>query len=254
MTTKVYQKKVVLITGATRGIGYAITTKFAQAGCQLALVYNSNKQAADEISMKLKTQGVDVLMLQADLSNLKSCEEVIKRTVACFGRLDTLINNAGITFDGAFAMMSSKDYQRLVMCNLAAPIYLTIAAAPLLIASSEANCGGEVVMMASMAGVTGKEGQVPYSATKGGLMGATRLLARNFGSRGVRVNAIAPGFIHTEMVELLEPKMYKHVLEASAIPRMGTASEVADAAWYLGTSNSSYLNGTTLRIDGGFLR
>lgn len=252
--TKDTYKKIALITGATRGIGRAIATKFADENCRLVLVYRSNQAAADETQKALEAQGAEVLMLQADLSDPAATARVLGATVDRFGGLDVLVNNAGGAYDGAFAAMKPQEYSDLVSCNLVAPVSLTIAAAPLLIASAKAGRGGEVVMMASMAGVTGKEGQVPYSTTKGGLMGATRLLARELGTQGVRVNALAPGFIRTEMVEILEPKMYEHVLAASASPRMGEPSEVADAAWYLGSANSSYLNGVVQRIDGGFLR
>ncbi len=246
--------KIALITGATRGIGRAIARRYAAEGCRMVLVYRSNETTANDTRDEIAAMGVEVLLLRADLSDPAACTKVINECAAHFGGLDVLVNNAGGAYDGAFATMNPNDYENLVAGNLAAPLLLTLAAAPLLIASAKAGRGGEVVMMASMAGVTGKEGQVPYSTTKGGLMGATRLLARELGSHGVRVNALAPGFIRTEMVEILAPKMYEHVLAASALPRIGEPSEVADAAWYLGSSNSSYLNGMIQRIDGGFLR
>ena len=252
MTRGTY-RKVALVTGATRGIGRAIARRFAAEGCRLVLVYRSNQAAADETRAELE-QVTDVMMLQADLADGAACARVIAATKERFGGLDVLVNNAGGAYDGAFAAMRPAEYDPLVACNLVAPVLLTMAAAPLLIASARAGLGGEVVMMASMAGVTGKEGQVPYSTTKGGLMGATRLLARELGPQGVRVNALAPGFIRTEMVEILEPKMYEHVLAASASPRMGEPEEVASAAWFLGSDASSYLNGVIQRIDGGFLR
>ena len=198
MTDQAY-KKIALITGATRGIGRAIAAKYAEQGCRLALVYRSNQAAADETRDALEGQGAEVLMLQADLTDPEAIKRILGATVDCFGGLDILVNNAGGAYDGAFAAMKSEEYSDLVSCNLVAPIGLTIAAAPLLIASAQAGRGGAVVMMSSLAGVTGKEGQVPYSTTKGGLIGATRLLARELGPQGVRVNALAPGFIRTEI-------------------------------------------------------
>ena len=245
---------IVLITGATRGIGRAIAERFARGGCRLALVYRSGEAAARETADALAGIGAEAEMIRADLGEPEACRAVVDRTVARYGGLDILINNAGGAHDGAFAAMPPGDYASLVRGNLAAPVALALRATPHLAASARMGRGAAVVMMASMAGVTGKEGQVPYAATKGGLIGATRLLARHLGRLGVRVNALAPGFIRTRMVEALEPKMYAHVLEASASPRMGEPAEVAAAAWFLAGGASSYCNGTVQRVDGGFLR
>ena len=245
---------IVLITGATRGIGRAITQRFARAGCRLALVYRADESAAREVRDLLAEARVEAEMIRADLGDLRACRTVIARVVARYGGLDVLINNAGGTHDGAFAAMPPASYAGLVRGNLSAPVALALHAAPWLIDSARAGRGGTVVMMASMAGVAGKEGQVPYAATKGGLIGAARLVARHLGPCGVRANALAPGFIRTGMVEALDPAMYEHVLGASASPRMGDPDEVAEAVWFLASGASSYCNGTVQRVDGGFLR
>ena len=245
---------IVLITGATRGIGRAITRRFARAGCRLALVYRADESAAREVRDELADARVEAEMIRADLGDLRECRTVIARVVARYGGLDVLINNAGGTHDGAFAAMPPASYAGLVRGNLSAPIALALHAAPWLVSSAQAGRGGAVVMMASMAAVVGKEGQVPYAATKGGLIGAARLVARHFGRRGVRANALAPGFIRTGMVDALDPAMYEHVLDASASPRMGDPAEVAEAVWFLASGASSYCNGTVHRVDGGFLR
>ena len=245
---------IVLITGATRGIGRAITRRFARAGCRLALVYRTDETAAREVRGLLADAGVEADLIRADLGDLGACRTVIDRVVTRYGGLDVLVNNAGGTYDGAFAAMPPESYVGLVRGNLSAPVALALYAAPHLVGSAQAGRNGAVVMMASMAGVTGKEGQVPYATTKGGLIGATRLLARHLGRRGVRANAIAPGFIRTGMVDALDPDMYEHVLAASASPRMGDPDEVAEAVWFLASGVSSYCNGTVQRVDGGFLR
>ena len=245
---------VALITGAARGIGRAIAERFAREGCRLALVYRADSPESRALLAQLRRSGVEAEAIRAELGEAPGCRRVIERVVARYGRLDLLINNAGGTRDGAFATMPPEDCAALVRVNLCAPVALVLFAAPHLVASARAGRGGAVVMMASMAGVTGKEGQVPYAATKGGLIGATRLLARRFGGSGVRVNALAPGFVRTGMVEGLAPKSYDHVLEASALPRMGEPAEVAHAAWFLASGAASYLNGAVLRVDGGFLR
>ncbi len=246
--------KVVLITGATRGIGRAIAERFLKEGCRLVLVYRSNKMEAAETEKILKKLDADALILQSDLTDSVACRYVVDRTVNHFGQLDILVNNAGTTYDGAFVVMRSEEYELLIRGNICAPILLSLYAAPHLITSAKAGYNSTIVMMSSMAGVTGKEGQVPYSTTKGALIGATRLLARHFGHLGVRVNALAPGFICTDMVKGLDSKMYNHVLKASASPRMGEPHEVASAAWFLASNASSYINGQVHRIDGGFMR
>ena len=245
---------IVLITGATRGIGRAITQRFARAGCRLALVYRADESAAREVRNALADARIEAEMIRADLGDLRECRTVIARVVARYGGLDVLINNAGGTCDGAFAAMPPASYAAVVRGNLSAPVALVLHAAPWLVSSAQAGRGGAVVMMASMAGLAGKEGQVPYAATKGGLIGAARLMARHFGRSGVRANALAPGFIRTGMVDALDPAMYEHVLDASASPRMGDPAEVAEAVWFLASGASSYCNGTVHRVDGGFLR
>ena len=245
---------IVLITGATRGIGRAITRRFAREGCRLALVYRADEAAAREVRDLLADEQVEAEMIRADLGDLRVCRTVVDRVVDRYGGLDILINNAGGTCDGAFAAMPPERYAGVVRGNLSAPVALALHAAPHLVESARAGRGGVVVMMASLAGVTGKEGQVPYATTKGGLIGATRLLARHFGHCGVRANALAPGFIRTGMVDVLDPEMYEHILGASASPRMGDPAEVAEAVWYLASGASSYCNGTVQRVDGGFLR
>ena len=254
MSRSVGEAKVALITGAARGIGGAIAERFAREGCRLALVYRSDSQPSRALLEGLGRAGVEAEAIRADLGEARSCRSVVERVVGRYGSLDLLVNNAGGTRDGAFATMPPEDYAALVRVNLCAPVALALLAAPHLAASARAGRGAAVVMMASMAGVTGKEGQVPYATTKGALIGATRLLARRFGGSGVRVNALAPGFVRTAMVEGLDPKSYAHVLEASALPRMGEPAEVADAAWFLASGAASYLNGAVLRVDGGFLR
>ena len=245
---------IVLITGATRGIGRAITQRFAREGCRLALVYRADEAAAREVRDRLAAARVEAEMIRADLGDPRACGTVVERVVERYGGLDVLINNAGGTREGAFVAMSPARYADLVRGNLSAPVALALHAAPHLVGSARAGRGGTVVMMASIAGVVGKEGEIPYATTKGGLIGATRLLARNFGRFGVRTNALAPGFIRTAMVDALDPHMYEHVLDASASPRMGDPAEVAEAVWFLASGASSYCNGTVQRLDGGFLR
>lgn len=243
-----------MITGGTRGIGRAIARSFAEDGFDLVLVYRTYSHAEEEMRQFLADTEARLHFVQADLGEGSAAQKVIEETIFFGGAIDVLVNNAGGTVDGAFAMMLPQDYAHIVACNLIAPLRLTMLAAPYLIASAAGGRAGAVIMMASMAGITGKEGQVPYATTKSGLIGATRLLARRLGPYGVRVNAVAPGFINTEMVRRLEPSQYEHVLAASATKRMGEPEEVASVVHFLASQGSSYMNGAVLRVDGGFLR
>ena len=249
-----YSRPVVLITGATRGIGLAIAECFAAAGYALALTWRSDEPGALAVADKLREKEVDVLLIHADLQQSEAPAQVVEQTIAHYQRVDVLINNAGFAYDGAFAMMSPEKYQSVLQTNLLAPLRLSLFCIPHLLHTIAHQRDASIVMMSSISGLAGKEGQAPYATSKGGMIGLTRLLARRFGSQGLRVNALAPGFIRTAMVEKLQSKMYQPALAASATPRMGNVEEVAAATFFLATSGSSYCNGTVLRLDGGFLK
>lgn len=241
--------KVSLITGGTRGIGRAIALELVKQGVRVAVSYRKNRAAAEEALAEFFTSGGDVVALQSNLADPAEAESLVAGVIARFGRLDILINNAGITADGAFATMAAGDIEKVINTNLAGTIHLSLLAAPHLIAGR-----GSILMVSSLASVGGKEGQVPYSASKGGLNALTRLLARRLGARGVRVNAVAPGFISTDMVKGLPESSYRHILRGTALGRIGEPEEVAGAAAFLVGAASSYISGMVLRIDGGFHR
>jgi 3-oxoacyl-[acyl-carrier protein] reductase len=241
--------RVCLVTGGTRGIGRAIALRLARDGANVVATYHSGSDAADETAELLKATGAVFRVVRSDLSNPKDIADLIRFVEDNFGRLDCLINNAGRTFDGAFAALDLDDGLSVLDTNLLGTMHLCLAAAPLLI-----RARGTIVNVSSLAGIVGKEGQVLYATTKGGINGLTRMLARSLGPHGIRVNSVAPGFIKTEMIASLPESMFVHVLASTATKSVGEPEDVANAAWFLAGSQSTYVNGEILRIDGGFHR
>lgn len=244
-------RKTVLVTGGTRGIGRAIVTRLVADGWHAAFTYRTERAAAEGLCAELEAKaapGQQIRAYHVDLADGEAVRALPAIVAGDFGRLDGLVNNAGLTDDGAFLAMEPARWQRVLSANFGGTTNLTLAAIPLLLESPEPA----VVIVASLAGLTGKEGQVSYSASKGALIGLTQWLGRRFGPRGLRVNAVAPGFIRTEMVDALEPSMYEHILAATALKRMGEVEEVARSVAFL--LAPGYLQGTTLRVDGGFKR
>ncbi|MFL6647076.1 MAG: SDR family NAD(P)-dependent oxidoreductase [Sulfurifustaceae bacterium] len=240
--------RVVLVTGGARGIGLAITRRLARAGYQLAISYRSHHDAARAVAEELSVQGVVIETFAADLANPEQARGLPSRVYERFGRLDALVNNAGITDDGPFLNMESERYRNVLRTNLFGPMRLTDAAIPYLRNGSEPA----IVIVTSLNGIVGKEGQVAYAASKGGLIGFTQWLARRYSGAGIKVNAVAPGFIATEMTASLEPKMVDHFLRGTALQRIGRAEDVAEAVAFL--LSAGYVQSTTLRVDGGFNR
>jgi 3-oxoacyl-[acyl-carrier protein] reductase len=241
--------KVCLVTGGTRGIGRAIALELVKQGARVVVSYRKDSTAAEEALEKTSTLDGELVPLRSNLADPVEAESLIAGVIERFGRLDVLINNAGITVDGAFATMAADDVERVINTNLAGTIRLCMLAAPHLVAGT-----GCILIVSSLASVVGKEGQVPYAASKGGLNALTRLLARRLGIHGVRVNALAPGFIRTDMVKSLPENSYRHIIRSSALGRMGEPEEVAAVAAFLVGAASSYISGMILRIDGGFHR
>jgi 3-oxoacyl-[acyl-carrier protein] reductase len=239
--------QVALITGATRGIGRAVARRLGSDGARVVLSYRSDDISAEATRADLMHDGIDCRLIRADITDPPQAAGLAAQAVAAFGRLDILVNNAGITHDGAFATMERQAYEQVIATNLTGTLRVTMAALPFLRQSGT----GRIVMIASAAGITGKEGQVPYAASKGGIMGMTRLLARRLGAEGIRVNAVAPGFIETDMVRDLPESNYRHVLDNTSLGRMGTPEEVAGTVAFLVGPDSGYINGMTLRVDGG---
>jgi NAD(P)-dependent dehydrogenase (short-subunit alcohol dehydrogenase family) len=245
------KRKTVLITGGTRGIGRGVVTKLVTNGWNVAFTYRSDQTIAQNLIDSLVKKMAEDQTIKAypfDLSDTTAVNGLPVKVFEDFGGLNALINNAGLTDDGSFLSMDRVRWQRILSANFSGTASLSLAAIPYLLKSESSA----LVMVASLAGLTGKEGQVSYATSKGALIGLTQWLGRRYGQTGLRVNAVAPGFIHTEMIDILEPRMYEHILQGTAMHRMGTVDEVANTISFL--LEPGYLQATTIRLDGGFKR
>jgi 3-oxoacyl-[acyl-carrier protein] reductase len=243
------QGKVVLITGASRGIGRAIATRFAQEGADIAFTYLSSVEKGQALEAELAAFGVKAKGYRSDASVFTAAEELAAQVVADFGKIDTLINNAGITRDGLLMRMSEQQWDDVINVNLKSVFNLTKAVIkPMMKAKS-----GSIINLTSVVGIRGNAGQANYAASKSGIIGFTKSVALELGSRNIRANAIAPGFIETEMTGELNEKAIEEWKQTIPLRRGGQPEEVADCAIFLASDLSRYITGQVLQVDGGML-
>ena len=243
------QGKVVLVTGASRGIGRAIANQFAQAGANVAFTYLSSVEKGEALVNELEAYGIKAKGYRSDASMFDAAEELVNSVVADFGQIDVLINNAGITRDGLLMRMTEEQWDEVIRVNLKSVFNLTKAVIkPMMKAKS-----GSIVNMTSIVGVKGNAGQANYAASKAGIIGFTKSVALELGSRNIRCNAIAPGFIETEMTGELNEATVEEWKKSIPLKRGGEASEVANVCLFLGSDLSSYVTGQTIQVDGGLL-
>lgn len=242
--------KCVLITGGSRGIGAAMVKKFSDAGASVAFTYVSDKSkdGAEALIASCDTSNDNkVIAFQSDASSFSAAETLIKDVIEAFGRIDVLINNAGITRDTLMLRMTEEQWDQVIHINLKSVFNLTKhALRPMLKARS-----GSIINLSSVVGIFGNAGQANYSASKAGIIGFTKSIAKEVGSRNIRCNAIAPGFIETEMTQDLDDKTKESFLANIPMKRLGTGEEVADLAVFLGSDQSAYISGQVLSICGG---
>jgi 3-oxoacyl-[acyl-carrier protein] reductase len=244
---KLLQGKVAIITGASRGIGRAIATKFAQEGANIAFTFLSSVEKGKALEAELSALGVKVKGFQSDAASSKACEELVTAVVAEFGTVDVLVNNAGITRDNLLMRMTEAQWDEVINANLKSVFNLTKAIQrPMLKAKK-----GSIVNMTSVVGIEGNAGQSNYSASKAGIIGFTKSIAQELGSRNIRSNAVAPGFIETEMTAALDPKIKEGWIQDIPLKRTGTAEDVANLVAFLASDNSSYITGQVISICGG---
>jgi len=241
--------KVALITGASRGIGRAMALKFAQEGATVAFTYLSSVEKGQALEDELKAFGIEAKGYRSDASDFKAAEDLVNQVVADFGRIDVLINNAGITRDGLLMRMSEEQWDTVINVNLKSVFNLTKAATkPMMKARS-----GSIINLTSVVGIRGNAGQANYAASKAGIIGFTKSVALELGSRNIRSNAIAPGFIETEMTGEINEKALEEWKQQIPMKRGGQPDEVADCAVFLASDLSRYITGQVLQVDGGML-
>ncbi len=243
------EKKVALITGGARGIGREIAKKFAKEGCNLVLNYVSDNTDVEKIKSEFNEYGIDVLVLKADVSVFSDCENLVKEAIEKFGKIDILVNNAGITKDTLIAMMKEDAFDKVIDVNLKGTFNVTKNVVPYMMKKRNGN----IINISSVVGVVGNAGQSNYAASKAGIIGFTKSLAKELAPRNIRVNAVAPGFIDTDMTSVLSDKVKENINLQIPLKRMGKAEEVANVVSFLANDESSYITGQVINVDGGMV-
>jgi 3-oxoacyl-[acyl-carrier protein] reductase len=239
--------KGIIITGATRGIGRAIAMELARQGANVAFNYAKSEELATTLEAELKEAGVKAMAFKTDVADLKGAREMVAAAKSAFGKIDGLINNAGITRDKLLAMMSEEDWAAVIQTNLTGTFNFTRA----VIFNMMKAKGGAILNITSVSGLVGMAGQVNYSASKAGVVGLTKALAKEVGRVGIRVNALALGFIETDMTVVLPEQNRKQALELIPLGRFGKVEEVAPMAAFLLSDAAAYITGAVIHIDGG---
>lgn len=242
-------EKVALITGATRGIGKQIALTLSKEGYSIALNYRTENNELEELKKKIENNNVEVLAVQGDVSNFEDCEKIVKETIEKFGKIDVLVNNAGITKDMLLARMKEEDFKQVIDVNLVGTFNVTKNVISYMMKARS----GRIINLSSVVGISGNAGQSNYAASKAGIIGFTKSLAKEVASRNILVNAIAPGFIQTSMTDVLKDEVKEEIAKAIPLKRMGTAEDVANLVKFLASSDSSYITGQVINVDGGML-
>lgn len=239
--------KTALVTGASRGIGRSIALALAEAGANVAVNYAGSEAAATEVAELIRAKGVEAITVQANVGRAEEAGQLIKDVVGAWGKIDILVNNAGITRDNLIMRMKEEEFDQVIETNLKGVFNcLKAATRPMMKQRS-----GRIINISSVVGVLGNAGQANYVAAKAGVIGLTKSSARELASRGITVNCVAPGFIDTEMTQVLADDLRDNMLSGIPLARLGRPEEIADVVLFLASDASSYMTGQTLHVDGG---
>lgn len=241
--------KVALITGGTRGIGRQIAITFAKEGYDIAVNYITLNDEVENTKKEVEKAGVKCITVCGDVSKFDDSENMVKEVVNEFGRIDVLVNNAGITKDMLIMRMKREDFESVIDVNLVGTFNVTKNVVPYMMKQRD----GRIINLSSVVGISGNAGQTNYSASKAGIIGFTKSLAKEVGSRNILVNAVAPGFIVTRMTDVLKDEVKEEISKTIPLKRMGTPQDVANVVKFLASEDSSYITGQVINIDGGML-
>lgn len=241
--------KIALVTGASRGIGRACALKLASLGAKVVVNYNKNQQAAEQVVAEIKNAGGDAIAVQGDVSDFTVAQNVVKAAIDAYGRLDILVNNAGTTRDTLLAMMKEDEFDSVIATNLKSVFNMCKAVLRQMMKQKY----GRIVNMTSIAGIVGNPGQTNYSASKAGIIGFTKAMAKEYGAKNIYVNAVAPGYIPTDLTNVLPENIKEGIVKLTALGRMGTPEEIANIVAFLASDDASYITGQVIAADGGMV-
>ena len=242
-------EKCALITGATRGIGKQIAITLAKQGYNIALNYRKENEELENTKKEIEEIGVQVLAVKGDVANFEDCEKFVKQTIERFEQIDVLVNNAGITKDMLLMRMKKEDFEQVIDTNLVGTFNVTKNVVPYMMKARS----GRIINISSVVGISGNAGQTNYSASKAGIIGFSKSLAKEIASRNILVNAVAPGFIETNMTDVLKDDVKQEIAKNIPLRRMGTTQDVANVVKFLASDDSSYITGQVINVDGGML-
>ena len=241
--------EVAFITGATRGIGRQIAVTLSQCGYDICINYRSENEDLNNTKNEIEKNGVKCFAVQGDVSNFDDCQRMVEEIINEFGKIDVLVNNAGITKDSLIIRMSKEDFDNVIDVNLAGTFYVTKNVVPHMMKARS----GRIINISSVVGVAGNAGQTNYSASKAGIIGFTKSLAKEVASRNILVNAVAPGFIQTKMTDVLKDSVKDKIAKNIPLKKLGTSEDVANVVKFLASSDSSYVTGQVINVDGGMV-
>ena len=241
------ENKTVFITGGGRGIGKEVALKFAENGYNIVTNYVSDKTDVEALKKEFEEKGVKSLILKADVTDSEAIENLVKKAIEKFESIDVLVNNAGITKDNLLMRMSEEEFTKVIDVNLKGTYIVTKIVSKYMMKKRQ----GSIINLSSVVGVVGNAGQCNYSASKAGILGFTKSIAKELASKNIRANAVAPGFIETDMTAVLGENIKENIYNQIPLKRMGKAKEVANLVYFLGTEESSYITGQVISVDGG---